>query len=194
MRRLLAIALPAVLLLAAPAVAKEVTGAKVCGADGCRSMPGAGASLLGGGPPRGGPAAAEPFVRVEFSFRGHPQPVRNVFLPRSGLLLADDGTTWMHPLALAELRRQARRVTPFAASELPAPGPAPGGAAPARAAAGPASASAPPTAAAPPAPAPDAGWEAWWPVLPTAVLALVGGASLARRRRRDRLRGAAGAT
>ena len=95
MRRLLAFALPAVLLLAAPsaAIAKEVSDAKVCGADGCKAIANADETMLGGQAVRG-PAAAEPFVRLRFEIgdgAGYSERVSNIFLPRSGLLLADDG-------------------------------------------------------------------------------------------------------
>lgn len=176
MRRLLAIALPAVLLLCAPAAAaaKEVTGATVCGADACRSMDGAGEALLQGGPPTHGPTQSEPFVRMEFEIAAGRETdrVRNVFLPRSGLLLGDDGTTWLRPTELAALREHARRVTPFAADRLPATVP---------------------LAQRESAPAPAGGGEgieAWWLVLPAAMLVVLG-AALARRSRSG---GATGAT
>jgi hypothetical protein len=213
MRRLLAIALPAVLLLGTSAAAKGVTAARVCGADGCRSIAGADASLLDAGPPTDGPAKREPFVRMEFDVGGgRAQPVRTVFLPRSGLVLADDGTTWMHPTTLAELRRQARRVTPFAASALPAVrapasharGPDPAAVRaptprvpnpdPAAARAPAPHPPAPAPADAPPLPAPHAGLRARWLALAAALVALAVAATLAHRRRRDRPTGAAGAT
>ena len=182
MRRLLAIALPAVLLLGAPvATAKQVSGAKVCGADGCRSIPGADESLLMGGDPTSGPTAPEPFVRLEMRLRvpGHSERVRNLFLPRSGLVLADDGVTWTRPVALAELRAQARRVTPLAPSELPADA---------------LEAPAEPAPAAPAAPDEEAGGlAAGWLVLAAGALMLAAGVTLARRRRRDGPARAAGA-
>ncbi len=60
MRRLLAIAVPAVLLLFAPASAgaKGIAGATVCGADGCREIHDADPTLLEGGAPADGPARA----------------------------------------------------------------------------------------------------------------------------------------
>ena len=176
MRRLLAIALPAVLLVCSAAAAKEITGAAVCGADGCRSIDGAGHSMLEGGPPTGAPSQSEPFVRIAFQIgdgSGYSERLSNIFLPRSGLLLADDGTTWMRPTELAAMREHARRVTPFAADSLPASAPL-----------------APRTSAPAPVSAGD-GIEAWWPVLPAAVLVLAVGAALARRARSD---GATGAT
>ena len=177
MRRLLAIALPAVLLLCAPAAAKEVTGATVCGADGCRAMDGVGEELLQGGPPVDAPAQGEPFVRLVFRFAAGREThrVRNIFMPRSGLLLGDDGRTWLQPMEVATLRRHAATVAPFPASRLPAmvplaPEPAPA-AAPSRAARS------------------GDGLGTWWPVLPAAALALAVGTALARRPRRGGPRG-----
>jgi hypothetical protein len=178
MRRLLAIALPAALLLCAPATAKEVTAATVCGADGCRSIPAVDEAFLDGGPAAGAPSRREPFVRMEFRLAhgdaaGAAQRVRTLFLPGSGLVLGDDGTTWMRPAALAALREQARRVTPFAADRLPATAPlAARGSSPAPAGGG------------------SAGIAAWWPVLPAALLLLLLAAALVRRSRDDDAAGA----
>ncbi|MDX6677991.1 MAG: hypothetical protein QOE31_2043 [Solirubrobacteraceae bacterium] len=175
MRRLLAVALPAVLLLCSPAAAKEVSSAKVCGDDGCRSIAGADDSLLQGGPPTDGPARSEPFVRMEFRVAegpGQSQSVRNIFLPRSGLILADDGVTWMRPIALAQLRQQARRVTPLPVSVFPATAPL------ARPAA------APTASLQQPAASTGTGVRAWWLAVPAVVLVLAAGAALARRRPR----------
>jgi hypothetical protein len=180
MRRLLALVLPAALLLGAPvAAAKEVSGAKVCGADGCRSIPRADETLLLGGDPAAGPRVAEPFVKLEMRIGagGHSELVEMSFLPRAGLVLYDDGFTWMRPVALAEMRAQAGRVTPVAPSELPA-----------------SALAAPPTE---PAPAPGAsgGFDEAWLLLPAAGLALAAAVALARRRRHGattRVVGAAG--
>jgi hypothetical protein len=174
MRRLLAIALPAVLLLlCAPAAAKEVTGAAVCGADVCRAMTGVGEELLQGGPPVAAPAQGEPFVWLELRFAAgrETHSVRNLFMPRSGLLLGDDGRAWMAPIELATLRRHAGRVAAFPASRLPAMVPL---------------APKPVPAAAPSPHAADSGdgLRAWWPALPAAALALALGTALARRPRR----------
>jgi hypothetical protein len=182
MRRLLAIALPALLLLgvASPASAKGIVGAKVCGADGCRTLATADQSLLEGGPPTAGPAAREPFVRLDVTVGGpgHHEPVRLVYLPRSELLLADDGETWMQPLGLAELRAIAERVRPFPAKALPASAPL--------------AASVPLAASAPSDPPSSAGGvEAWWLVASAAAVALLAGAL--RRRRRGPSARAAGA-
>jgi hypothetical protein len=169
MRRLLGIVLPAVLLLAAPAAApaKEVTGGEVCGTDGCRSIASPRITLLEGGPPVSGPAAREPFVRVRLRIGvpGHSEPVRMLFLPRSGLVLAGDGATWMRPGALAELHALARRVAPFPARSLPASAPLA------------------PSVAATAHPGRDDGWKAWWAVGPAALVVLAGGVMIARRRR-----------
>jgi hypothetical protein len=178
MRRLLAIVLPTVLLLCAPAAAKEVTAATVCGDDGCRPVDGADESLLQSGPPTDGPSQREPFVRLEFQIAAGPdrtERIRHIFLPRSGLLLAGDGATWMRPIALATLRREAQRVTTFPASRLPAGAPL-AARAPGRS-----------PAAAHPSSSSSEGASAWWPALPVGVLVLVlvlalaAGAALARR-------------
>jgi MYXO-CTERM domain-containing protein len=165
MRRLLAIALPALLLVSAPAVtaAKEIAGGEVCGADGCLSIASPDERLLQGGPPVAGPTAREPFVRLEFrvGVPGHSEHASTLFLPHSGLVLADDGSTWMRPIAAEELRALARQVTAFPAGDLPA--------------------------SAPLAPAAtqssDGASSPWWIVVPAAVVALAGAAVIARRRR-----------
>jgi hypothetical protein len=187
MRRLIAIALPAALLLGAPssAPAKGIMSAKVCGADGCQTIHTTEASLLEGGAPTSGPSRGEPFVRlnIRVGVPGHSEPVRLLFLPRSELLLADDGETWMVPMARAELRAIARRVKPFTASELPK---SVGLAAGAVKASGeplppeivPAPAQAAPTAR-------DRGLEAWWFALPGGAIVLAAGVVVARRLRRE---------
>lgn len=189
MRRLLAFALPAVLLLsgAPSAGAKGVTSAKVCGSDGCRSIAEARAELLQNSPPTARPKAAEPFVRFEIrvGVPGHSELVERAFLPRSGLLLFEDGA-WAAPRALTEMRAQARRVTPLPASSLPADA----FDAPAQPASGPA-----PVAA--PQPVKDAadGLDAAWLAIAAGAVALGAGIVLARRRRRAgpaRVAGAAG--
>ncbi len=195
MRRLIAIALPAVLLLGAPvsASAKGIMGASVCGADGCREVPKPDYRLLEGGSASDPPDRPEPFVRVTIrvGVPDHVEPVRLVFLPASGLVLAEDGTTWTRAAALRELRGIARRVMPFAASDLPK----------AVAIAESATASAreplPPEVVEAPAPAvataSDGGFDAWWLVLPAGAIVLAAGLVVARRRRREPPPTAAGA-
>jgi hypothetical protein len=185
MRRLLALALPTLLLLAAPvgAAAKEITAAKVCGSDRCTAID-ADEALLMGGQPVVGPSQPESFVRLAFRIGvpGHSERLSNYFLPGSGFLLADDGT-WMLPTELAQLREQVRFVMPFAAKAMPTdlrvafeiP-------------------ESPPATAAQPAPAADAGGDLWWIAAPTAVLVLGLGWLLARRRRREGRGDAAEAT
>jgi hypothetical protein len=186
MRRLIAIALPAALLLGAPpaASAKGITSAKVCGADGCRTIHATGSGLLEGGPPTSGPSRGEPFVRlnIRVGVPGHSERVRLLFLPRSELVLADDGETWMVPMARAELQAIARRVTPFAASEL---------AKSVQLAAGAATSAGQPlapeivnAAAQPAAPVREGGFEAWW-LAPVAAIVLAAGFVAARRRRHE---------
>jgi hypothetical protein len=179
MRRLLAVALPALLLLGAPAVsaAKEIAGGEVCGADACRAIASPDERLLQGGPPVAGPSAREPFVRLDFrvGVPGHVEHARTLFLPRSGLVLADDGSTWMHPIALAALRALARGVTTFAARDLPASAPLA------------------PAANAPQASSHDAANAVWLAPL-LVIMALAGVALIMRRRRAGALARTAGAS
>jgi len=183
MRRLLALALPTLLLLAAPAgaAAKEITAAKVCGSDRCTAIDGDEALLMGG-QPTVGPSQPESFVRLEFRIGvpGHSERISNYFLPGSGFLLMDDGT-WMLPSALEQLREQVRFVMPFAARAMPAdlrvafemP-------------------ESPPATPAEPAPASsDEGGDWWWIAAPAAALVLGAGWVFARRRRREGPGGAA---
>ncbi len=183
MRRLLALALPTLLLLVAPAgaAAKEITAAKVCGADRCTAID-ADEALLMGGQPTVGPSQPESFVRLEFRIGvpGHSERISNYFLPGSGFLLADDGT-WMLPTELAELREQVRFVMPFAARAMPVD----------LRLAFEAPESPPATSAAPATPAADEGSGAWWLAAPAAALALGLGWLLLRRRRREAPAGAA---
>jgi len=168
-RRLLGTVLPAIVLLGAPAVsaAKQLTGGEVCGTGGCSAIVAPRIALIEGGPPVSGPTAGEPFVRMRFRIGvpGHSESVRMLFLPRSGLVLADDGVTWMRPAALAAMRALAHRVTAFPASSLPPSVPL----APAAVASQPGSTD---------------GSNAWWMAVPAALIALAGAATIARHRRR----------
>ena len=127
MRRLLAVLIPAVLLLGVPASApaKGIASAQACGADGCHAIAKADRRLLEGGPQAEPPAAREPFVRLRIRIGApdHPEPMILLFLPRSELLLGDDGVTWMHPASLSPLRAIARHMTPYPAGALPASAP-----------------------------------------------------------------------
>ena len=82
-------------------------GATVCGADGCREIPNADYALLEGGAPADPPARPEPFVRVSIRIGvpDHVEALHLLFLPRSELVLADDGTTWTVPMGAGELQR-----------------------------------------------------------------------------------------
>lgn len=183
MRRLFALALPTLLLLAAPvgAAAKEITAAKVCGSDRCSAIDGDEALLMGG-QPTVGPSQPESFVRLEFRIGvpGHSERIRNYFLPGSGFLLMDDGT-WMRPTALEQLREQVRFVMPFAAKAMPTD----------LRLAFETPESPPATPAAPASSAAGEGSGAWWLAAPAAALALGLGWRLARRRRREGPGGAA---
>ena len=104
MRRLLAIAVPAVLLLGAPvsAPAKGIMGATVCGVDGCKTVERVDEGLLGGGAATSPPSAREPFVRLEFrvGVPGHTERVRQLFVPRpssSSARTASGGHRWRWP-------------------------------------------------------------------------------------------------
>ncbi len=208
MRRLLAIAVPVVLLIGAPAAApaKGILGATVCGADGCKRVHPSEQGVLGGGAPADSPTRPEPFVRIEVrvGVPDHTERVRLLFLPRSELLLGDDGGTWMVPMALAELQAIARRVQPYPASKLPAWVPLakaarrPSAAAPAPT--GSRASAAGPAAAAEGTSASDAGptrsgdgFAGWWPAVPGAVVLAAGVALAVRRRRREPPARAAGA-
>ena len=125
MRRLLAIAVPAVLLLGAPASApaKGIMGATVCGADGCREVAKPDHDLLGGGAVDGAAAAARAVRAAERPgrrARATSSASRCCTCRAASVCSPTTATTWMQPLAHAELRAIARQVTPFAASELPA--------------------------------------------------------------------------
>jgi hypothetical protein len=184
MRRSLAIAVAVLLAVPMTAGAKGITSAKVCGSDGCRTVESPDGALLGG-PPTSGPTRPEPFVRLELRV-GVPdrtETVEVLFLPRSELLLADNGEEWMQPLALAQLRALAQRVTPFAASALPAAALA--GIADRASSAGPREADA--------APASDGGVDAWWLAVAAGAIVLTAGGTVARRRRRGPPAGAADA-
>ena len=167
MRRLLAVVLPLLVFLAAPAVspAKGIMSGEVCGANGCRSIESTDDSLLQGGPPVAAPSAREPFVWLDFRVGepGHVERARTLFLPRSGLVLPEGSSTWMRPVAPEALRALARQVTAFPARELPASAPL-----------APAPRESPPGAA-----------TTWWPVPLVAVIALAGAAAIVRRRRGD---------
>ena len=100
MRRLGFIGLLLTLALAAPAQAKEVLSATVCGANGCATSHDRDliAGLAEGGDPVDPPKAAAPFFRVRLAMgEGNGKVVERFwmrFMPRGELIRGGDGT-WM---------------------------------------------------------------------------------------------------
>jgi len=171
MKRLLCTIIAAALALAAPAAAKNITAAKVCGADGCRTIDQPTEQLLMGGPPTSGPTNPSPFVKLSFHMGGNRgEAARTWFFPRAKLVLDDDRVHWMRPAALALMLKLAREVRPFPASQAPHSGfPAP-------------------EPVTPPAPAPvpadtgTGGGSDWWWALLLGPIVLALGLWLVRRR------------
>ena len=100
MRLLLPLGLLLCLVLAAPAEAKEVLSAKVCGQNGCVTSRdrGAIAGLAEGGDPVDPPSAAAPFFRVRLTIGDETGNVTDRFwthfVPKGELIRGSDGT-WM---------------------------------------------------------------------------------------------------
>src|SRR5215207_3336041 len=100
MRHLLPIVLLLCLAAAAPADAKEVLSAKVCGANGCESSRDRAliAALGEGGDPVDPPKAAAPFFRVRLTIGEANGKVMDRFwthfMPKGELIRGSDGT-WM---------------------------------------------------------------------------------------------------
>jgi hypothetical protein len=99
-RRAFPIGLLLCLVLAAPAQAKEVLSAKVCGANGCVTSRDHGliAGLAEGGDPVDPPTAAAPFFRVRLTVGEENGKVQERFwthfMPKGELIRGADGT-WM---------------------------------------------------------------------------------------------------
>jgi hypothetical protein len=170
MRSLSFVLVVAASLAFAPGVsAKGVVSAKVCGADGCQTIPNPSEKLMYGGPFADAPTRPLPFVRlhVEVGVPQQHQTVSLLFVPETGTMrVAYDGS-WIHVDDPASLRKAAAMVTPFPASELRG-----------------AKASAPAKRAATPPPpqrAGDNGSGPWWLALLIVPVGLA--AVLARRRR-----------
>jgi hypothetical protein len=124
MRRLtLCLALVLSLALVSSAAAKEVVGAKVCGAADCRDVKDerAMAAYAEGGPPSDPPEKASGWYRVELTVRGDGERITfaTTVVPDAGLQRAENGT-WMSvpQTALADVRRVARALEPFPAAQL----------------------------------------------------------------------------
>src|SRR5687768_13260372 len=99
MRRLtLCFALVLPLALATSVAAKEVVGAKVCGASDCREVKDerAMAAYAEGGPPTDPPDQASGWYRVELTVRGDGERITfaTTLVPAAGLMRGEDGT-WM---------------------------------------------------------------------------------------------------
>ena len=100
MRRLFPLGLLLCLVLAAPAQAKEVLSAKVCGENGCVTSRDRGliAALADGGDPVDPPKAAAPFFRVRLTIGDENGKVMDRFwmhfMPKGELIRGSDGT-WM---------------------------------------------------------------------------------------------------
>jgi hypothetical protein len=132
MRPFVLAAVAALALAAAPAaVAKEITQAQVCGADGCTSVDDESdrAVLINGGPPRTPPAAA-PYYEVRLTMDEGDQKARFGFaaVPERHALRNDEGT-WieMPPEMTALITNVAAGHRAFPAGDLTgaAPPPAP---------------------------------------------------------------------
>jgi hypothetical protein len=106
-RTLVLAAIAALALAAAPAVAKEITKAEVCGAGGCATVDDeAGrAVLMNGGPPRTPPTAAPYYnVRMEMAHGGEEVGAFNfAAVPEQRAFRADDGAWYEMPPEMAAL-------------------------------------------------------------------------------------------
>ena len=163
MKRITPFAIAGLLALVPAAAAKEVTSAKVCGADGCQTIDHPNVAMVMSRPPGDGPRDPGPYVRISWRM-DQGERVTNLFFPGSGWQLSDDMVTWTRPMEPEYLRALADAVRPWPASHLPK-GVFPNPAAPAPA----------------PTPAPDGGRTSWWWALLAAPIALAG-LLLARRR------------
>jgi hypothetical protein len=126
----LCVALLAALALGpAPAVAKNLQAARICGPDACREVPKDDLviDLVTGGSSTGGPERAEPFyrVRVTVGGGGHHESWWMVVLPRGGYTGSPDGPAGSYhwgsiPAATARLyARLAGSVEAFPPERLP---------------------------------------------------------------------------
>jgi hypothetical protein len=168
MRRTITLTTALFLLLAAPAAAKEITAARICGSDGCSQVMDRAtlAVLPEGGDPTDPPAGAAPFYKMTLDIRADDatDSFTVLVVPSRNLMRGSEGT-WM-PMGgePARLFRQiAARHEAFPAAQLPGVRPA----------------------GAPPKASPDAdgpGWQGWASAL-VAGLAVLIAAWYARRRR-----------
>ncbi len=125
MKRICALALTTalLLLLATPAVAKQLTAARVCGAHGCTTVRDRSvvAALAQGGDPTDPPTRAAPFYRMTMflEHEGSGEHFTVAVVPSLGLMRGPDGA-WM-PMSGAPARllaQVARRHEPFPAAGL----------------------------------------------------------------------------
>lgn len=115
------------LLPAAQATAKEVVGAKVCGASKCREVGDKRSmmALLDGGAPTDPPSSPSPFYRATVTVKGEGERMRFpiVIVPRAGVIRGenDDGTfSWvpMTDAVATQYRRMTRGLRPIPARRL----------------------------------------------------------------------------
>jgi hypothetical protein len=108
-------------LLASTASAKELAGASVCGADGCRSARDA---QLRGLEPEGDAEVAPtpaPFLRVTLRFRGEEDEivtVRSLLIPSTGAFGGEGGWLRLRPASLEALQRVGEGLEPLPAAQL----------------------------------------------------------------------------
>jgi hypothetical protein len=131
-KRLLLCCLAALGLLSAPATAKIITKATVCGASGCKTVTdkAALAGIEDGGPPTTPPKAAAPFYRVTLTVaeredgRGPQHTFRNAYVPSLNLLRTDGANpggsnVWLTAGNSGEVyERLARGLEPLPAARL----------------------------------------------------------------------------
>ena len=116
--------------LAAPASAKELERAELCGAAGCTDVTDrATRAIVEAGPTRPAPRTAEPYFVMKITVtdpEGRPMDSFDTrWLPRSGLLRGADGV-WMTapPKTQRELKRLSRGIEPRPAGSRPPKEPA----------------------------------------------------------------------
>jgi hypothetical protein len=117
------IAVAALVAMPAPAPAKEVKSATVCGAAGCQSSKdnaAVAAAVENGGPPSTPPRHGAAFYRVTVHIKGDPEPLRLLVAPGIGQVRGPDGTWFSLPdSAVNAWRDVVRGVRPFPAAKLP---------------------------------------------------------------------------
>jgi len=131
-RRLLLVAVAVLLVVSAPAAAKGVIKATVCGADGCRAVAvrAHDPALVEMGAEADGPSASGPgFVRLHITIgegkdAAHGVKLTQLYVPARDLLAVREdsgGWVWTTPLPAGSraLQRAARGVRPIPARRLP---------------------------------------------------------------------------